>query len=726
MAKAQLSYDVVTVDPDELRRYHPDVARFRTERPYTWPTLTHPDASQWAKELREAAIAQKKNLILDTTLGNGDSAVALIKQLQSKGYEVDVRVMATHRLESEVSVDARFTDSLDRKGYGRHVPQEVREHVYNALPGNLDQVHEQTGAPIRIFDRRGQTLFDSRSDKQLPSQALNEAREERTASIRVMYETRNAYRKQLAWHHELPESLARHPTLAEEAKIPLVRERESLRNAQLLAPGASQTEQIYHAATRRVAIKGLGAAGATALAYDAAQTVSHTSDLLHQGNVSGAQSGVLHLGSRTLGMAAGAEIIGGLGLLAGVESGPGLLVTGTVGGIAGAIGGDKIADAIDHYRVYHQKDPQGLPWRYDTDHPGRGWVSDLPPLPDTVHRPVADATLQNRLDYQASTKAAELRMAQPGELPDPYRQPPGPTDPPRVQAEPWTRDPQTQTWTRHVVTDVVDRAMLRSTETASPSRAAELDRAAEQTIAQNRVNSPQGIAAAYQAMYEQRGWAALGPMPKSVSETLREADRTVLASDSHTYTHGADGQWTRPGALYGRNVAEDHIRDELDATQRTTQTSKVGEEPLGTSRVPARLDDPAHPDNALYNQARKLVHELDRQNGRTPDQGSDNMAAALTVAARTEGLHRIDKIALSDDAGKLWAAQGLDGMRSHFVLHASVDTAKAFNMPMEHSAAQWPQAMQQFQQVHQREQAQSQEQVQSQHQATQAAPALVR
>lgn len=118
-AEMELKGDMVKVDPDDLREFHPNVGSFRTERPYTWPTQTHPDASQWATDLHEAAVAQKKNLIIDTTLGNGDSAVTMIKDLQLKGYDVEVRAMATHRLESEVGVDERFTKSLDRDGYSR-------------------------------------------------------------------------------------------------------------------------------------------------------------------------------------------------------------------------------------------------------------------------------------------------------------------------------------------------------------------------------------------------------------------------------------------------------------------------------------------------------------------------------------------------------------------------------------------------------------------------------
>lgn len=714
-AQAELLDDAVTIDPDELRRYHPHANLFRSEHPYTWPTQTHPDASQWATELRESAIAQKKNLIIDTTLGNGDAAVAMVKSLQDKGYQVEIRAMATHRLQSEVGVDGRFTRSLDDLGHGRYVPAAVREHVYHALPSSLDKVQAQTDAPIRIFNRQGHEFFDSRSDARSAGQALSEAREQPLSNLDYAREVRDSYRKQLAWHDDLPGSLEGRSALAPEARVPLLQERESLRVVQNLSRDALHAEQGYNAATRGLAIKGLGIAGVAATAYDAAQTGRQTTELLEQGNVTGAQSGVLHFGSRTLGMAAGAAIVGSAGAAAGVETGPGMLVAGAVGAVVGGVGGDKVADAIDQYRIYHQKDPQGLPWRYDPEHPQQGWVSELPALPGGFKAPVADAALQNRLDYQASGKATELRMAQPGELPDPYKQPAGPQDRPRMQADSWTRDSQTHAWTREVITNVVDRTVLRETETASPSRAAELDKAAEQTVAQNRTNSPQGVAANYQAMYVQRGWNSLGPMPEAVTSTLREADRTVRASDGHTYTRATDGQWSTPGMLYGRNAAEGHVRDELDATRHQDHHAPtVARQDPMASLPPHRLDDPNHPDHSFYLQTREKVRQLDRELGRTPDHHTDQISSALTVQARADGLHRIDQVALGVGGEKLWAVQTPPGRTDHlFDQRTSVPTASA-NMPMEQSAAQWPQAMQQFQESQQQTQAQSQTQAQQQ------------
>lgn len=137
------------------------------------------------------------------------------------------------------------------------------------------------------------------------------------------------------------------------------------------------------------------------------------------------------------------------------------------------------------------------------------------------------------------------------------------------------------------------------------------------------------------------------------------------------------------------------------------------------ARGPLRLDDPSHPDYAMYTQARGHMADLDKSLGRTPDQYTNNMASALTVQARRDGLSRIDQIALSDDGQTLWAVQTPPGRKDHlFDLQTKVPTAEAMT-PMEQSAAKWPEAMQQFQAVEQqaaidRQQLQDQQQAQGQ------------
>ena len=147
-----------------------------------------------ADELREATVSSKKNLIFDTTLSNGQWTSDLIKNLQAKSYEVEVRAIVSPKLESELGVDGRFTREIDKKGTGRYVPEGAREAIYDKLPNSLNTVHAQSDVPIRIFNREGTELYDSRTDPRPPGQALEEARSSRRKDPTITQGLREGWR----------------------------------------------------------------------------------------------------------------------------------------------------------------------------------------------------------------------------------------------------------------------------------------------------------------------------------------------------------------------------------------------------------------------------------------------------------------------------------------------------------------------------------------------------
>ncbi len=110
------------------------------------------------------------------------------------------------------------------------------------------------------------------------------------------------------------------------------------------------------------------------------------------------------------------------------------------------------------------------------------------------------------------------------------------------------------------------------------------------------------------------------------------------------------------------------------------------------STVPPQLDDAAHPDHMLYVQARAAVHQLDAQHQRTPDLRRDQLAAALTVAARREGFDRIGQVLLNDDASRVVVMQDPHSACSQL---AHVSTLEALNTPIAKSSAAWQVMMQQ-------------------------------
>ena len=277
-------------------------------------------------------------------------------------------------------------------------------------------------------------------------------------------------------------------------------------------------------------VRGASALGAAVVMVDATRTAGRASDLLDQGNRIGAASTIEHFGARNLGAwggaALGAEIFG----TAGAESGPFDLLVAGAGGVAGAIGGDKLADAWDNHKIYNQADPHGTTWHLDPEQPQQGWTRTAVDAfaergLSSTHVETAPPAVAERLTFQANNTAVELALAHPPTPRDPYTQPAGPKDTPSRLDAPWVRDAQTQQWSR-TVTDQLMEHGLKSThaEVAGPQRAMELDAAAHQAIRDNLASSPRGIAERYQTAYERNGWEKFGPVPDWAAAAGKASD----------------------------------------------------------------------------------------------------------------------------------------------------------------------------------------------------------
>ena len=170
--KARLDRDsggVVIVDPDDLRPYHPRYAEHAEKDARTASTKVHHDASLWAKELRQAAIDKKMNLIVDGTLSDRWKAAALCKDLNKNGYNVEVHALAVDKKTSLESVEKRFNVAMKRRAAGgpeipRYVPREVHDEAYKGMPLSLEAIEKGKLADrVEVADRGGNVLY--RSDK---------------------------------------------------------------------------------------------------------------------------------------------------------------------------------------------------------------------------------------------------------------------------------------------------------------------------------------------------------------------------------------------------------------------------------------------------------------------------------------------------------------------------------------------------------------------------------
>ncbi|WP_080357266.1 zeta toxin family protein [Stenotrophomonas maltophilia] len=655
ISKAELGGNVVAVDPDELRDAYPGVRRLYERHPYTWAGHTHEDASQWAKELRSAAIDGRRNLILDTTLGNSSSAITLIKDLQTKGYDVEIRGVVAHRLESELGVEGRFAKSMDRYGFGRYVPEDVRKHVYDALPGNLDKVQAETGIQIRLYGREGAQVYDSHSNTRLPGAALEAEREARLKDPRITQSLRDGWRAQGRWHAELGDTLPHNTKVSPPTAAAVLDERATLKVVEGITPNIQEARGIDHTIrVRPNMVRGAVIGGAAATVVEAATEGTRIADLYARDNRTGAEAALLDLGARSVGGWTGAAVGAKAGTLLGIESGPGAIVTGIIGGGLGAWGGSEIVDWIEKYQINNQADSTGRVWTFDPAHPDKGWTHSEREIIGTVgtlaDRPIygattlltADAELTQQLNYQASSRAVALRLSEPDQPINPFSIAGDTSDTPSALPRSWERNPQNGEWRREVVHQVLEHGIKNITvEVADATKAAQLDETAQGIMAFNAARSSAAFAKQYEQAYTAQGWSQYGAIPDEVIWAQDHPDH-VLASDGRTYQHQGDGEWLHDGWVYD-SLAEGNIRDELNGTRQQIRAIQQVDAPVPGAHE-RRIEALTANEREAHDQAMQEANRL----GVAAPQAQQAAAAAVTEVRGEHAEERLTPQAVID------------------------------------------------------------------------------
>ncbi len=371
---------------------------------------------------------------------------------------------------------------------------------------------------------------------------------------------------------EMPPTLVRAPTVPE-ARGPLVEgnatpDVDSPRSG---APGSGR------------ALRVVGAAGVAFMAYDFASTGHRVLELRAQGNDAAAEAaGTRFVGRNAGGLVAGFGAGFAYGAATGSWTGLGALGFGVIGGGVGAYLGDKWADQKQLEQIYTQTDVSGNAWTRDAADPQGVW-SRTARAPNATGgfdetRLVAAGRLTDELNYRSANDSYSLGLANPPEPKAPFRLPAEVgADAPRAPFETgrdYVRDAQSGKWQIEIRENLDGRIPLTRHEPVSDARATELERQSALIIANNAANTPAVVAARYQIAHDQFAWgefASKEPVPPVIRNSASQT-QTLPASDGNTYTRSADGEWTRPGMLYGTNQASGNLREELNRTWQSQQS----------------------------------------------------------------------------------------------------------------------------------------------------------
>ncbi|GAA4795639.1 zeta toxin family protein [Lysobacter hankyongensis] len=565
-AEREFGDDILVIDPDEQRERIPGVRRLQEADPFGWPQETNKDAFRLANGLRDTGVDKRVNLVIDGSMSDAGNSIRTIEALQKNGYEVEVRAISTHWLESELGIDRRFTRDLDKVGVARDVDMGFHNRVYNDLPGNLEKVAERTGVQVRIYDRELNEIYNNRRDVGSPSEVLRETRTGRMEDPEVRQRLSEDWKRQQAWHETMPEAVRARQDISlttAETLIAGSAERGKLERATVRAESIAAIEAPVQAAEpslprlgRAGTTAGLAGVGLAAAAYDARETGERLSTAYAQDNPSAVRSEATHFLARSGGGAAAGLTV----YAAGASGGPAVALA-VADGVLLTEAAERGARFFDVRKITHQTGSDGADYVFN----GKQWIRDdlrADFRDDGVDRPrqqdfAATPECMRELNAKASAEAVSQAIGKTDPR-DPFVQPSNESDPPHLKVRDWTRDADTGRWSR-TVADEFDRndapVWKAEPEYASPARAAELDRQALGVIDRNIVEGPAVLAAQYQIGAKRNGFGDFGSEPEAVAMALNP--NTLEASNGKQYVRDAQGQWSHDGVpATGNRVLE--------------------------------------------------------------------------------------------------------------------------------------------------------------------------
>jgi len=501
------------------------------------------------------------------------------------------------------------------------------------LPGNLDKVQAETAIQARLKDPR-------------TTQVL-----------------RDGWRAQGRWQDELADTLPRNDKVSPTTAAAVFDERALLRVAEGIARNIHEARTIDHTVrVRPNIVRGAVIGGTAATVVEAITEGTKVADLYARDNRTGAEAALMDFGARSVGRWTGAALGAKAGTLAGIESGPGAIVTGIIGAGLGTWGGSEIVEWIEKYQINNQTDSFGRVWTFKPAHPEEGWTHSQREIIGSVgtiaDRPLygaetnltADAALTQQLNYQASSRAIGLRLSEPDRPINPFSITGDVTDTPSLLPRSWERNPGNGEWRREVVHQVLEHGVKSITvEVADANKAAYPDHEAEITIAYNAARSPAAFAKQYEQAYVAQGWSRYGEIPEEVVWARNHPDN-VLASDWRTYQRQADGEWLHDGWIYD-SLAEGNVRDELNATYPLIRAIQQMEAPIPGAQD-RRIEALTATERDAYEQA---THEANRLGVAAPK--VQHVAAAAVAEVRGERAEdRIASQAVMDEHTELRAS----------------------------------------------------------------------
>jgi predicted ABC-type ATPase len=154
--------NVVTVNTDELRAYHPRYDEIVMLDDTRSAERTHYDASNWKNKLLRRCFETHRNVVLEGVFKDSKNLLDVIELAKTAGYTVVLRVVAAHQRYSVWGINLRYEGEKNSREHGRYVPIEYHDECYQKLLDSVAAAEEQKLVDlIEGYDRNGTKFYSN-------------------------------------------------------------------------------------------------------------------------------------------------------------------------------------------------------------------------------------------------------------------------------------------------------------------------------------------------------------------------------------------------------------------------------------------------------------------------------------------------------------------------------------------------------------------------------------
>lgn len=159
--EAELNRNIIPINGDDFRIYHPNFQKIYQEHQGDYPKYTSDFSNPMVERVIKACIKNRFNMVIEGTFRDPKIPIKTLSELKNQGYETRAMIIATQKEIAWHSTIERYEHDLNNGFYARKVDKDTFDFIASHLARNTKSVLESQQATLLEIYSRTALLFHS-------------------------------------------------------------------------------------------------------------------------------------------------------------------------------------------------------------------------------------------------------------------------------------------------------------------------------------------------------------------------------------------------------------------------------------------------------------------------------------------------------------------------------------------------------------------------------------